>query len=124
MKPIGPYSPFVKVGNMVYTSGQLPIDPHTGDIVDGEMEEQARQALQNMLDIIQESGSALQDVAKVNLYVTDLEKFPAVNAIYQNFFGNHLPARSCVQVAKLPRNAMIEVEAILVLRDDRRVNTD
>lgn len=115
MKPVGPYSPFVKVHNIVFSSGQLPMDPRTGNIVVDDIEGQTYQALQNLLSVIQESGATLQDIVKVNLYVTSLEKFPTVNQIYQNFFGGHLPARTCVQVAKLPKDAMIEVDAIAVI---------
>lgn len=105
MKPVGPYSPFVKVGNLIFTSGQLPIESRTGNIVDGGIAGQTRQALENLQSIIQESGATLQDVVKINIYVTSLEEFPVINQIYQDFLGSHLPARTCIQVAKLPKDA-------------------
>lgn len=115
MKPIGPYSPFVKVKDFVFTSGQLPVNPQTGTIADDNIEGQLRQALYNLSEVIKESGAALKNIVKVNLYLTSLNNFTRVNEVYQEFFGIYCPARTCVQVAKLPKDALVEVDAIAVI---------
>ncbi len=108
----GPYSQGVIVGPWVYTSGQIPLIPETGVLVSPEITAQTRQALTNLQSILQQCGVQLTDVVKVTIYLTDLAHFALVNGVYAEFFSTDLPARSCVQVAALPKGVGIEVEAI------------
>lgn len=112
---IGPYSQAVRAGNTVYLSGQIALDPATGQLVEGGFEPQVVQALDNMKAVVQASGGAMSDIVKLTLFLTDLSLFPKVNEIMQRYFEQPFPARSTVGVASLPRNALFEVEAILVL---------
>lgn len=113
-KAIGPYSPAVKLGDFVYLSGQLPIDPLTGELVKGDMYEQTYQVLRNMEAVLQEMGLELRHIVKTTVYTTDLSQFTKFNEIYATVFTEPYPARSTVQVAALPMGAMIEVEALVI----------
>ncbi|RGX55259.1 RidA family protein [Anaerotruncus sp. AF02-27] len=110
---VGPYSHAVLAGNTVYTSGQLGADPKTGKLGSG-VEEQAKLAFQNLIAVLAEAGMSLSDVTKTTVFLADMGDFAAVNKIYADFFGGHAPARSCVQVAALPKGALFEIEAIAV----------
>jgi 2-iminobutanoate/2-iminopropanoate deaminase len=112
---IGPYSQAIRVGNLVFTSGQIPLHPQTGDIVGETAAEQARQVLQNLQAVLQAAGASLQNVVKTTIFLTDLSQFAAVNAVYAEFFPENPPARSTVQVAALPRGVQVEIEAIAVV---------
>jgi 2-iminobutanoate/2-iminopropanoate deaminase len=112
---IGPYSQAIRVGNLVFTSGQIPLHPQTGDIVGETAAEQARQVLQNLQAVLQAAGASLQNVVKTTIFLTDLSQFAAVNAVYAEFFPENLPARSTVQVAALPRGVQVEIEAIAIV---------
>ncbi len=112
---IGPYSQAIRVGNLVFTSGQIPLHPHTGDIVGETAAEQARQVLQNLQAVLQAAGASLQNVVKTTIFLTDLSQFAAVNAVYAEFFPENPPARSTVQVAALPRGVQVEIEAIAIV---------
>ena len=112
---IGPYSQAVRVGNMVFTSGQIPLHPQTGEIVGATAADQARQVLQNLQAVLQAAGASLQNVVKTTIFLTDLEQFSAVNAVYAEFFPHEPPARSTVQVAALPRGVQVEIEAVAVV---------
>jgi 2-iminobutanoate/2-iminopropanoate deaminase len=112
---IGPYSQAIRVGNLVFTSGQIPLHPQTGDIVGETAAEQARQVLQNLQAVLQAAGASLQQVVKTTIFLTDLSQFAAVNAVYAEFFPENLPARSTVQVAALPRGVQVEIEAIAIV---------
>jgi 2-iminobutanoate/2-iminopropanoate deaminase len=112
---IGPYSQAIRVGNLVFTSGQIPLHPQTGDIVGETAAEQARQVLQNLQAVLQAAGASLQQVAKTTIFLTDLSQFAAVNAVYAEFFPENPPARSTVQVAALPRGVQVEIEAIAIV---------
>lgn len=112
---IGPYSQAVASGNLVFVSGQLPIDPATGTFVSGGAAEQARQVIANITAILQADGLQLRDVVKTTVLVTDLSDFEAINSVYaENFNGPVLPARATFQVAGLPKAASVEIEAIAV----------
>jgi 2-iminobutanoate/2-iminopropanoate deaminase len=113
---IGPYSQAIRVGNLVFTSGQIPLHPQTGDIVGETAAEQARQVLQNLQAVLQAAGASLQNVVKTTIFLTDLSQFAAVNAVYAEFFPENLPARSTVQVAALPRGVQVEIEAIAIVQ--------
>lgn len=112
---IGPYSQAVRVDDTVYISGQIPLMPEFMALRPGGMVEQAEQTFQNLSAIAKASGGTLDDCVKVNISLTDLSEFDKVNEVMQTFFNEPYPARACVQVSALPKGAMIEVEAILVL---------
>ena len=109
---IGPYSQGMLAGNMIYTSGQLGIDPANGEIVSTSIQDEARQSLKNVEAVLKEAGVELSDVIKTTVFVKDLGQFTDINKIYSEFFSEHKPARSCVEVARLPKDANIEIEAI------------
>ncbi|MBU0782447.1 MAG: RidA family protein [Gammaproteobacteria bacterium] len=112
---IGPYSQAIKLGNMVFTSGQIGLNPTTGELVGSSTEEQARQAFTNLKAVAEEAGGSLANVVKFTLFLTDLSEFAHVNAIMQEYVSAPFPARSTVGVASLPKGARFEVEAILAL---------
>ena len=112
---IGPYSQAIKVGNTVWLSGQIPLDPESMTLVEGGIEAQARRVFQNLSAVAEAAGGSLNDAVKVNISLTDLEDFVAVNGVMSEFFAEPYPARACVQVAALPKGADIEVEVIMAL---------
>jgi 2-iminobutanoate/2-iminopropanoate deaminase len=109
---IGPYSQAIKVGSFVYTSGQIPIDPATGQFVEGGIEAQARQSLLNVQAILKEAGATMDNVVKTTVFLADMNDFAAVNAVYAEFFTEPFPARSAVAVKSLPKGALIEIEVV------------
>ena len=109
---IGPYSQAVKVGNLLFTSGMIPIDPATNTLVEGGIEVQAERALQNVKNLLEASGSSLDKVVKTVVFIKDMNDFVKVNEIYAKYFTENYPARSCVEVARLPKDVLIEMEAI------------
>ena len=113
---IGPYVQGLQVGDFLFTSGQIPIDPATGEIVEGGIEAQTKQALTNLAAILEEGGSSLAQTVKVTLFIKDVASFGLINEIYAGFFGENPPARSCVEVARLPKDVLIEVEAIALIK--------
>ena len=112
---IGPYSQAVRAGNTVYLSGQIPLDPATGELVSGDIQVQVRRAFDNLRAVCEAAGGSLDQVARLGLYVTDLADFAAVNAVMAEYFGTPYPARSTIQVSALPKAAAFEVDAVLVL---------
>ena len=112
---IGPYSQAVRAGNTVYLSGQIPLDPASGALVEGDIATQARRAFDNLKAVCAAAGGSLDDVVRVGLYLTDLGQFAAVNAVMAEYFASPYPARSTIQVAALPKGAAFEVEATMVL---------
>lgn len=112
---IGPYSQGVRVGNLLYTSGQLALDPATGNFVEGGIAEQTRQALTNVKAILNEAGTNMGSVIKTTVFLKDMDDFAAMNAVYAEFFSEPYPARSAVQVAKLPKDGLVEIEVIATL---------
>lgn len=111
-KAIGPYSQAIKVGNFVYTSGQLPIDPVTGAFPEGGIKEQTRQSLSNVKAILEEAGLTMSDVVKTTVFLADMNDFADMNSVYAEFFCEPYPARSAVAVKTLPKNAMLEIEVV------------
>lgn len=111
---IGPYSQAIEVNGMIYTSGMIPINPQTGELVTGSVEEQAKQALSNLKALVEASGSSMDKVVKTVVFIKDMEDFGKINAIYETFFAAPYPARSCVEVARLPKDVAIEIEAITI----------
>jgi len=109
---VGPYSQAIRLGTMVYSSGQIPLDPESGQIVAGGIKEQAERALKNLSEVLKASGSSLEQVIKVTCFITDMKMFGDMNAVYAEFFSNNPPARSCIGVASLPKGALVEFEAL------------
>ncbi|WDV44667.1 RidA family protein [Clostridiaceae bacterium M8S5] len=114
-KAVGPYSQAMKLGNMVYTSGQLAIDTETGKLVQDNIKLEAAKALDNLKAVLEEAGSKLENVVKTTVFIQDMNQFGEINEVYAKYFGDHKPARSCVQVAKLPLGGNVEIEAIAVV---------
>jgi 2-iminobutanoate/2-iminopropanoate deaminase len=109
---IGPYSQAIKANGFIFASGQIPLDPETMQIVEGGIEEQTRRVLENLKAVIEASGSSLDRVVKTTVYLVDLGEFAAMNEVYAKYFGARKPARATVQVARLPRDARIEIDLI------------
>ena len=112
---IGPYSQAVKVGNTVYFSGQIPLDPASMELVDGDISIQTRRVFDNLNAVAKAAGGSLAQCAKINIFLTDLGNFAAVNEVMKQYFNEPYPARACVGVASLPKGAEVEIEAIMVL---------
>jgi 2-iminobutanoate/2-iminopropanoate deaminase len=109
---IGPYSQAVSANGFVFTSGQIPIDPATGQFVSGGIAEQTQQVLKNLSAVLEAAGSGLQQVVKTTVFLADMEDFTAMNEVYATFFGAEPPARSTVQAARLPRDARVEIDVV------------
>lgn len=109
---IGSYSPALKIGNLVFASGQLPIDPVIGEIVKGGIEAQARRSIENLKAVLESYSIGLENVVKTTIFLKDMNNFSQVNKIYAEYFTDQFPARSCVEVSRLPKDADIEIEAI------------
>ena len=109
---VGPYSQAIRAGGTVWASGQIPLDPATGRLVEGGVEEQARQALRNLGAVLEAAGSGFDRVVKATVYLTDFADFEEVNRVYAEFMPSPPPARVCVQVSRLPRDARVEIDAI------------
>lgn len=111
-KALGPYSQAIRSGNFIYCSGQIPINPASNTITAVTVEEQARQAITNLSNVLAAAGSSLQKVVKTTVFISDMNDFAAINAVYAELFAPTKPARSCVQVARLPKDVKLEIEAI------------
>ena len=111
-KAIGPYSQAIRAGNLIYTSGQIPIDPKTGNFVEGGIGPQTRQVLENLTAVLQAAGSSLDKVVKATVFLRQMNDFATMNEIYGEFFGATKPARSTVAVADLPRGALVEIDLV------------
>lgn len=112
---IGPYSQAIKTDSMVYVSGQLAFDPESGTLVTDDIKSETRQAMNNLKAILEAAGSTLEKVVKTTLFIKNMDDFPLVNEVYGEFFTQNYPARACVEVARLPRDANFEVEAVSLL---------
>ena len=110
---IGPYSQAIEVNGMVYTSGQIPVNPATGEIPEG-VEAQAKQAFSNIAALLAEAGSSIEKVVKTTVFIKNMEDFGKINVIYADYFTGTFPARSCVEVARLPKDVLLEIEAIAI----------
>ncbi|HVT59738.1 MAG TPA: RidA family protein [Thermoanaerobaculia bacterium] len=119
-RAIGPYSQAVSAGGWLYTSGQIGLDPASGELVPGGFEPQARQVLQNLRHVLAAAGCTFADVVKATVYVVDLADFPKLNALYGEAMGKHRPARSTVQAAALPKGALVEIDFVARRRGRRR----
>lgn len=113
---IGPYSQAVKYGNIVFTSGALGIDPGTGAFVEGGIRAQTKKCLENVKAILEASGSSLENVLKTTIFIKDMNDFSVINEIYSQYFTEKQPGRSCVEVARLPKDALIEIEVVAFIK--------
>lgn len=112
---VGPYSQAVQAGDFIYTAGQIPLVPETGNLVEGGIEEQTQQVMKNLASVLEAAGSSLANIVKTTIFVTNLADFATINQVYGSFFENKPPARSTVQVAALPLGATVEIEAVAVV---------
>jgi 2-iminobutanoate/2-iminopropanoate deaminase len=116
--PIGPYSQAITAsGKMIFTAGQIPIVPATGEIVAGDIKAQTKQAIENLKAILEAGGASLAGVIKTTVFIKDMNEFAAMNEVYGQFFGQSMPARSTVEVARLPKDVRVEIEAVALLND-------
>ncbi|MBQ9610754.1 MAG: RidA family protein [Lachnospiraceae bacterium] len=113
---IGPYSQAIVVDNMVFTSGMIPIIPETGELETGDVAAQARQAIKNLVTLLAEAGSSAENVIKTTVFIKDMNDFAKINEVYSEFFTENCPARSCVEVARLPKDVLVEIEAVALLK--------
>ena len=109
---IGPYSSALKIGNLVFVSGQLPVDPVVGEIIKGEIEAQVKRSLENLKAVLESYSISMENVVKTTIFLKDMNNFSRINKIYGEYFTGQLPTRSCVEVSRLPKDAQIEIEAI------------
>lgn len=109
---LGPYSQAIKLDNLLFTSGQIPIVPETGEIVAGDVESQTRQVLENIRAVLEEAGTNLEQVVKTTVFIKNMDDFGKINEVYAEFFKDNPPARSTVEVARLPKDAQVEIEVI------------
>lgn len=114
-KAIGPYSQAIRVEKMVYTAGQIALDPATMELVAGGVEDQTRQVLENLRNVLEAAGSSMDKVVKTTVFLTDMADFPKMNTIYAEFFGENPPARSTIAVAGLPKGGLVEIEAVALV---------
>jgi 2-iminobutanoate/2-iminopropanoate deaminase len=118
---IGPYSPAVLVGNLLFLSGQIPLDPTSGQVVDGDIRAQTTRVLENLGALLKAGGGDFSKVVRTTIFLADLADFAVVNEIYATYFSAPYPARATVQVARLPRDVRVEIDAIAILDEERRV---
>lgn len=111
-KAVGPYSQAINCGDFLFVSGQLPIDPEYGEMIKDSFAKQAEQSMKNIVAILEECDMTVDNLIKTNIYLTDIDRFGEVNEVYGSFFKDYFPARACVQVSKLPKGALVEIEAI------------
>lgn len=111
---IGPYSQAIKSGGMLYISGQIPMDPETGEVIDGGIKEQTKRSLDNLKEILEEAGYTLEDIVKTTVYLTNIDDFVEMNTVYAKYFHGTYPARVCVEVSRLPKDALIEIDLIAI----------
>ena len=113
---IGPYSQAIRTGNLIFTSGMIPIDPANGELVTGSVEAQAKQAFINLKNLVEASGASMDDVVKTVVFISNMDDFGKINEVYETFFTAPYPARSCVQAARLPKDVAVEIEAVVAVR--------
>lgn len=113
---IGPYSQAIQTGNLIFTSGMIPINPETGELVTGSVEAQAEQAFTNLKNLVEASGASMEDVVKTVVFISNMDDFGKINAVYEKYFTAPYPARSCVQAARLPKDVAVEIEAVVCVK--------
>ena len=115
---LGPYSQAIKAGDFVYVSGQIPIEPDSGTLITDDIQKATRQVLANIREILISAGSTLENIVKATIFLTDMNDFQRVNEVYAEFFPHEPPARACVEVSRLPKDALVEIEAVALLIND------
>ncbi len=115
---IGPYEQGIRVGSFIFTSGQIPINPETNELIGGEIEDETRQVLKNIGAVLQAGGSSLENAVKITVYLKDMSNFARMNKIYQSFFSKNKPARTCVEVSELPKGVAVEMDAVAFVEKD------
>ncbi len=113
---IGPYEQGIKVGSFIFTSGQIPINPKTNELVGGKIEDETKQVLRNLDEVLQAGGSSLDNAVKITVYLKDMSTFSRMNEIYQSFFIQNKPARTCVEVSELPKGVSVEMDAVAFVK--------
>ncbi len=113
--PIGPYSQAMRAGNLVFVSGQVALDPKTGELDNATLEKETECVLNNLTAVLKAAGCTLSNVAKTTIFLNDMNHFSAVNAVYNAYFADHKPARACVEVSRLPKDVRVEIEAVAVV---------
>lgn len=116
-KPVGPYSQAVITGNLVFASGQIAIDPATGELVENNIQKQTKQVLENIGAVLKAAGAHFHNVLKTTVFLKDMNDFPAMNEIYQSYFAANSPARSTVEVSRLPKDVLVEIECVAEIND-------
>lgn len=111
-KAIGPYSQAIAVGDLLFCSGQIPLVPETMEIIAGDVEVQTQRVIQNLAAVLEAHGFSLQNIVKTTVFIKDMNEFPKINGVYEKMFGSHRPARSTVEVARLPRDVKVEIECV------------
>ncbi|WP_366043152.1 RidA family protein [Seleniivibrio sp.] len=111
---IGPYSQAIITGNMLFVSGQIPLDPETMKVVEGGIKEQSKRSVESLLSVVEDAGFGKKSIAKVTIFIKNMDDFGIINEIYSDFMGDHRPARAVVEVARLPKDVLIEIECICV----------
>lgn len=111
----GPYSQGIKAGNLIFVSGQLPLDMKTGELIIDDIKKATKACIENVLAILEEGGATVENIAKVTIFITDMNDFSLVNEVYGEYFNEHKPARACIEVAGLPKGVNVEIEAIAVV---------
>ncbi|RLF65478.1 MAG: deaminase [Thermoplasmata archaeon] len=119
-RPVGPYSQAIRAGSFLFIAGQIPIDPKTGKVIGENIKEQGRRALENIRAIVEAAGGRIRDIVKVNVYIRDIKLFGEFNEVYSEFFKEHRPARAVVEVSGLPKDVLVEIEAIAYLPRRKR----
>ena len=114
---VGPYSQAIVAGGLAYCSGQIALHPETGTLIEGDAAEQTRQILSNLDAVLQAAGSSLQHVIRATIFLTNMDDFSAVNTVYAEAFGDHRPARACVEVSRLPKDVSVEIDAIAMVKE-------
>ena len=114
---IGPFSQAIRAGNLIFTSGQMPLDPVSGEVVSGTIEDQTCKVMENIQMVLQAAGSDLSEVVKTTVFIKNMDDFSRMNAVYVKYFATNPPARSCVEVARLPKDVDIEIEAVAYIVD-------
>ncbi|GAA0240679.1 RidA family protein [Metaclostridioides mangenotii] len=112
---LGPYSQAIKSGSMLFVSGQIPLVPATMELVEGDVKSQTAQSLENLKAVLKESGADFSNVVKTTVFIKDMDQFGDINSVYAEYFGDNKPARACVEVARLPKDVLVEIEAIAML---------
>ncbi|MHB9926720.1 RidA family protein [Clostridium botulinum] len=112
---LGAYSQAIKIGDLLFTSGQIPLDPATGELISDDIKKATERSMENLKAVLEEAGTSFEKVVKTVIFIKDMNDFAAVNEVYAKYFKENPPARSCVQVGKLPKNALVEIELVAMI---------